>query len=191
MEHALVCDASWLWTHHAAPSTAFQLDNKKLFDGLCASDLKQRKDRLWELSEIIKLDLESLLASMSKRGLEKVESIRRSDVEPRKVIGVRGGAAFGKSSMINALLDLDRLVPTSPVESTTAVVTEIAYHDSDDYAACVEFISKDEWRKEVSSIKDQWARFEFPPKRSGPRSYLRHLALDESMGSRVWTVWQA
>ena len=74
--------------------------------------------------------------------------------QKRTVAGVMGSTGAGKSSVINAVLGGEMLVPTNCMRACTAVITEIAYNDSQDpealYRAKVEFISKEDWRKELT-----------------------------------------
>ena len=69
------------------------------------------------------------------------------------MIGVVGNTGAGKSSVINAMLDEERLVPTNCMRACTAVVTEISYnHEEEPYRAHVEFVSQAEWEKELKII---------------------------------------
>ncbi|KAI1134964.1 hypothetical protein F5Y05DRAFT_421688 [Hypoxylon sp. FL0543] len=74
----------------------------------------------------------------------------------RTVVGVVGNTGAGKSSVINALLDEERLLPTNCLRACTASPTEVSYNDSDDptelYRAEVEFITADEWLKELEVL---------------------------------------
>lgn len=71
----------------------------------------------------------------------------------RTVIGVIGATGAGKSSVIDAMLDEERLLPTDCMRACTAVVTEISYNYRDDlYRAEIEFISADDWRKELALL---------------------------------------
>ncbi|KAK1573636.1 Dynamin family-domain-containing protein [Colletotrichum navitas] len=86
--------------------------------------------------------------------------IRRTfDHEERVVIGVLGNTGDGKSSLINAVLHENSLLPTNVMRACTAVVTEVSYNHDDDkespYRAEVEFISRDEWMREVSILFKQ------------------------------------
>ncbi|KAK3295670.1 Dynamin family-domain-containing protein [Chaetomium fimeti] len=69
------------------------------------------------------------------------------------VVGVVGSTGAGKSSVINAVLDEECLVPTNCMRACTAVITEIAYNESEQedqkYRAEIHFISKDDWVKEL------------------------------------------
>ncbi|KAL1961295.1 hypothetical protein VTO42DRAFT_23 [Malbranchea cinnamomea] len=88
--------------------------------------------------------------------LAKVEGLRKRTGKPRIIIGVLGSTGAGKSSLINALLDEERLVPTSSMRACTSVITEISYNHDDDYhyKAEVEFLSKDEWENEFRLLYD-------------------------------------
>ncbi|KAH8716864.1 hypothetical protein GQ44DRAFT_624695 [Phaeosphaeriaceae sp. PMI808] len=78
----------------------------------------------------------------------------------RTIVGVVGNTGAGKSSVINAMLDEERLVPTNCMRACTAVVTEISWNSSDDnsckYRAEIEFISRDDWSKELSILMKEF-----------------------------------
>jgi hypothetical protein len=79
--------------------------------------------------------------------LAQMNKLRKQLSRNRTVVGVVGNTGAGKSSVINALLDEERVVPTSCMRACTAVVTEISWNESDKpsekYRAEIEFISKD------------------------------------------------
>lgn len=72
------------------------------------------------------------------------------------MVGVVGNTGAGKSSVINALLDEERLVPTNCMRACTAVVTEMSWNDSADplskYRAEIDFITREDWEKEVGML---------------------------------------
>jgi predicted GTPase len=76
------------------------------------------------------------------------------------VVGVVGNTEAGKSSVINAMLDEERLVPTNCMRACTAVVTEISWNKSTDpyskYRAEIEFITKADWEKELVVIMKEF-----------------------------------
>lgn len=75
---------------------------------------------------------------------------------PRILVGVLGTTGCGKTSLINALLDEEKLLPSNAMRASTSVVTEISWNESDDpeqsYRAEIEFISMDEWKAEINIL---------------------------------------
>lgn len=90
----------------------------------------------------------------AKAWLSRVQDVRKFSERVPTVVGVVGNTGAGKSSVINALLDEERLLPTNCMRACTAVVTEISYnHETDEkYRAQIEFISEAEWFKELESL---------------------------------------
>jgi hypothetical protein len=74
----------------------------------------------------------------------------------RTVVGVVGNTGAGKSSVINAMLDEERLVPTNCMRACTAVVTEMSWNDNNDpdhkYRAEIEFVSRADWQTELKIL---------------------------------------
>lgn len=88
--------------------------------------------------------------------LKQINDIQSSAERTRTIIGVVGNTGAGKSSVINALLDEERIVPTNTMRACTAVITELSYnYDGDDYKAEIEFVTADEWRKELKILFDE------------------------------------
>ncbi|KAI0020202.1 Dynamin family-domain-containing protein [Xylariomycetidae sp. FL0641] len=114
------------------------------------------------------VDVSNVLLDNLKRALEHFQSedaaaIRRSlddlkarTAPTRTVVGVVGNTGAGKSSVINALLDEERLLPTNCLRACTASPTEISYNYSDEpsekYRAEVEFITADDWIRELEIL---------------------------------------
>lgn len=77
------------------------------------------------------------------------------------VVGVVGGTGAGKSSIINAVLDEESLVPTSGMRACTAAITEISWNNDEDptklYKAEVEFIKAKDWEQELRILFDDLA----------------------------------
>ncbi|KAF3766150.1 hypothetical protein M406DRAFT_329991 [Cryphonectria parasitica EP155] len=121
--------------------------------------VKINVERLKEIEEILSSLPESLLTitvSQVQKWLAKVKKLRDEAKLTRFTIGVIGNTGAGKSSLINALLDEERLVPVNGVRACTASATEIAYNYSDDpaeaYRAEIEFITAEGWSKELETL---------------------------------------
>lgn len=107
---------------------------------------------------------ETLEVVVSAEGTEAARWIKAIDelcARPRvgrTIVGVVGNTGAGKSSVINALLDEERLLPTSCLRACTASATEVSYNDSDDpaqlYRAEIEFITFEDWHKELVGLFD-------------------------------------
>jgi predicted ATPase len=75
----------------------------------------------------------------------------------------RGGTGVGKSSLLNALLDEASVLPTSGSQGCTAAPIELRFNSALQqttdglsglhvYTARVEFISQDDWDKELPRL---------------------------------------
>ena len=85
--------------------------------------------------------------------VKAIEKLKSQAERKPTVVGVVGNTGAGKSSVINAMLDEERLVPTNCMRACTAVVTEMSWNSSSDpnckYRALIEFITPADWEKEV------------------------------------------
>lgn len=109
-------------------------------------------------------EIEQHLYTLSKdpdarKWLVTVAEVREMASKNRTVIGVSGNTGAGKSSVINAVLEEERLVPTNCMRACTAVVTEMCYNESSDpstpYRAEIEFVQPDDWRRELAILFEE------------------------------------
>lgn len=107
--------------------------------------------QLWD-----KLKATSADTAETKHWKTQLRSLLDSSTHCRAIIGVVGSTGAGKSSVINALLDEERLIPTNCMRACTAVPIEIRWNESNDpdslYRAEVEFMSHEEFKTEISIL---------------------------------------
>ncbi|TFY52696.1 hypothetical protein EVJ58_g9869 [Rhodofomes roseus] len=97
----------------------------------------------------IGLNKSSMRSVKWKRSLNQLLDMARQ----KTVIAVCGATGSGKSSLINAVLDLP-LVPTDGGQACTSVITEISWHEDTSFFAEVVFLSEEEWLHELAPLLD-------------------------------------
>ncbi|KAK3504497.1 Dynamin family-domain-containing protein [Neurospora crassa] len=89
---------------------------------------------------------------------KSIHDLQAQSCKQRTVVGVVGSTGAGKSSVINAVLNQESLVPTNGMRACTATITEIQYNDADDseesFRGEVHFVTEDEWMKELHILLD-------------------------------------
>ncbi|KAI1180129.1 hypothetical protein F4777DRAFT_574412 [Nemania sp. FL0916] len=107
------------------------------------------------LGEFVEI-MSATTTSIPLARIESIKTLKEKTNTPKTIIGVVGATGHGKSSLINALLEEENLVPTSCFRACTAVVTEISFNFSNDsthpYTAEIEFIAAEDWSCELGHI---------------------------------------
>ena len=125
----------------------------ELFDGRTPEQLEKAVGCGVEVLTGIENTLKDRPSQDSEQWLKAIENVKKQAVRSKTIVGVVGATGAGKSSVINAMLDEERLVPTNCMRACTAVVTEISYnYDDDGYRAEVEFISRADWQKQLKIL---------------------------------------
>ncbi|KAM3839569.1 nuclear GTPase SLIP-GC isoform 2-T2 [Vipera latastei] len=84
---------------------------------------------------------------------DQIAALQKATKMPQTHIAVVGNTGAGKSCLLNALLDEEAMLPTSAMRACTAVVVEISRAaEGSPYEADVEFLSREEWNKELEAL---------------------------------------
>ncbi|XP_041039192.1 uncharacterized protein LOC121275693 isoform X2 [Carcharodon carcharias] len=96
------------------------------------------------------LQAEGIAEAHVKEWKEQIEKLQQQTIPPLTHIAVIGDTGSGKSSLLNALLDEEAVLPTSAMRACTAVAVEVSHNSlNDSYCAEVEFFSEEEWNNEL------------------------------------------
>lgn len=83
---------------------------------------------------------------------EKISALE-AVIDDKVVVGVFGRSGAGKSSLMNAILGVNTLLPSGTVGACTSVIIQVEANMTDsNYVAEIDFISKEEWEKELESL---------------------------------------
>ncbi|KAL2132078.1 hypothetical protein VTI74DRAFT_4256 [Chaetomium olivicolor] len=97
-----------------------------------------------------------LNTTQANQWLKSIAELEALAKPTKTIVGVVGNTGAGKSSVISAVLDEERLLPTNCMRACTASPTEISYNHSEDpaelYRAEVEFITAGDWLKELRGL---------------------------------------
>lgn len=135
------------------PQTQFQIQS--LLADCTPEQLERSVEKGVELLEDMKRPIidEVSRSADAAQWVQQIQNLQKQAAKTRTIVGVVGNTGAGKSSVINAMLDEERLVPTNCMRACTAVVTEISYnHEQCPYRAEIEFITVADWQKELQTL---------------------------------------
>nr|XP_024655991.1 nuclear GTPase SLIP-GC-like isoform X3 [Maylandia zebra] len=105
-------------------------------------------------------DVKDIMRRVSERlhGRDKLsaflkDQIKDLETEKRHLVGVFGRTGAGKSSLINAIINKEGLLPSGSVSACTSVMIKVEATNGSKYEAHIEFITKEDWENEVQSLK--------------------------------------
>ncbi|OCT75158.1 hypothetical protein XELAEV_18034149mg [Xenopus laevis] len=138
---------------------------------------------LREVSQVLS-EIQGIDEDTMEQWRKGILDLQKESPLPKTHIAVVGETGAGKSSLLNALLEQEDLLPTSAMRACTAVVVEIEKSSVIGYKAEVEFLSKEEWEGElralITDMKDKSGRFKKRPS-DKPETQVAH--------SRVMAVY--
>ncbi|XP_064157797.1 nuclear GTPase SLIP-GC-like isoform X2 [Anguilla rostrata] len=85
--------------------------------------------------------------------IKKISDLKEYDQKEKIYIGLFGKTGAGKSSLINAIINENQLLPSALLRACTSVLVEVqANTESSKYIADIEFISPEDWKSELQCL---------------------------------------
>lgn len=124
----------------------FQL-NTKFCDKLSIQQLERCSRKALYTLRTVQSILEHASTPEAQKVVGDIHRLQIESLSPTSVTGLFGNMGTGKSALINALLEVARLLPTSSSRACTAAAIEIEHcNDSEwPYKAEIIFYSREEW----------------------------------------------
>ncbi|KAI4822892.1 hypothetical protein KUCAC02_008413 [Chaenocephalus aceratus] len=123
-----------------------------------------RVDIVTQREKVILSDVKKIMTGVDQQLPDQDDKLNRFlknkintlETDKREVVSVFGRTGAGKSSLINAVIGEQGLLPSGDISACTSVMTKVeANMRNPKYEAEIEFITKEEWKEEL------WTLFNF------------------------------
>ncbi|XP_067333540.1 nuclear GTPase SLIP-GC-like isoform X3 [Channa argus] len=114
----------------------------------CNTSSQTNSDIMFEVKKIMK-EIDERLGKQGDTPFNAFLRAKINDLETdkRELVGVFGKTGAGKSSLINAIIREENLLPSGTGSACTSVMIKV--EASNQYEAHVEFITEEEWKEEL------------------------------------------
>ncbi|XP_005454936.1 nuclear GTPase SLIP-GC-like isoform X2 [Oreochromis niloticus] len=119
----------------------------------CAAGSQSETEILSDVKDIMRRVSEGL-HGRDKLGAFLKDKIKDLETEKRHLVGVFGKTGAGKSSLINAIINNEGLLPSGSVFACTSVMIKVEATSGSKYEAHIKFITKEDWKSELKSLKE-------------------------------------
>ncbi|XP_035763944.1 nuclear GTPase SLIP-GC-like [Neolamprologus brichardi] len=136
--------------HLQSETRKWQPPLKKQYN--CAARSQSETEILSDVKNIMRCVSEGLHGRDKLSAFLK-DKIKNLETERRHLVGVFGKTGAGKSSLINAIINKEGLLPSGSVSACTSVMIKVEATNGSKYEAHIEFITKEDWEDEVQSLK--------------------------------------
>uniref|UniRef100_A0A3P8P9R5 Dynamin N-terminal domain-containing protein n=1 Tax=Astatotilapia calliptera TaxID=8154 RepID=A0A3P8P9R5_ASTCA len=118
----------------------------------CAAGSQSETEILSDVKDIMRRVSEGLHGRDKLSAFLK-DKIKDLETDKRHLVGVFGKTGAGKSSLINAIINKDGLLPSGSGRACTSVIIKVEATNESKYEAHIEFITKEDWENEMQSLK--------------------------------------
>ncbi|KAL3987086.1 F-box protein 15 [Sarotherodon galilaeus] len=119
----------------------------------CAAGSQSETEILSDVKDIMRRVSEGLHGRDKLSAFLK-DKIKDLETEKRHLVGVFGKTGAGKSSLINAIINNEGLLPSGSVFACTSVMIKVEATSGSKYEAHIKFITKEDWKSELKSLKE-------------------------------------
>lgn len=114
--------------------------------------------------------------------------LEENDKRPEVVISLIGGTGSGKSTLLNALLGT-RVLPVSNMRACTAAIAEVRYAEHKRYHVRIEFMSRQDWQKEVAILLEDIADSASPRTGEDGDEFTEPRAISRAAADKIRAVY--